>query len=184
MTLPKLIEAGEKKPCIILIGMAGAGKTTISRALAKKIGWAFVDSDYIIESIYGTTLQNVTDSLSKDEFLEAESYCIKRLRLNRAVIATGGSVIYREDGMKHLASLGKIVFLNVGLKLILERIAQNPDRGLAIAPGQTIEDLFYEREALYRKYAHFIVDADTKSPSECVEAILELLPKDFINSPH
>ncbi len=180
MSEPRLIEAISKKACIILIGMAGAGKSTTSKALARRLSWAFADSDHIIESVYGTHLQNIANALTKEEFLDTESFCIQRLRLNKTVLATGGSVIYRENSMKHLASLGHIVFLNVSLGLILERIAKNPDRGLAIAPGQTIEDLFYEREALYKKYAHFVIDADDKNPSACVDEIIKILPSDLL----
>ena len=67
---------------------------------------------------------------------------------NIAVLATGGSVVYRPEAMRYLTSLGPVVFLDVPLPLILERISRKPDRGLAIAPGQTVGDLFREREAL------------------------------------
>ncbi len=179
MVTPTFIKSKDTLPCIVLIGMAGAGKTTVSGLLAQKISWVLADTDHIIEATYGTSLQNIADALTKDDFLDTESFCVQKLRLNRAVIATGGSVIYRDEAMKHLANLGHIVFLDVKLETILERIAKNPDRGLAIAPGQTIEDLFKEREALYSKYAHYRVDANGKTPDECVEEIIKLLPNNL-----
>ena len=95
------------------------------------------------------------------------------LDLHRAVIATGGSVVYRERSMAHLKQLGNVFFLDVPLEVILERIAMNPDRGIAIAPGQTIGDLFREREALYRKYADFRIDASGLNAQECAWLIID-----------
>ena len=139
--------------CITLIGMAASGKTTIGRELAGLLGWAHIDSDYIIESVYGQKLQAIADVLSKEEFLDMESGVIRGLALNRAVISTGGSVVYRHEAVVYLAGMGPLIHLDVPLPIILERIARKPDRGLAIAPGQTIEDLYNERQELYYKAA-------------------------------
>ena len=180
MSTPKFIQACDKVACISLIGMAGAGKSTVAQALATHISWPIADTDHIIEATYGTMLQNIADALTKEEFLDTEAHCIQNLKLNRVVIATGGSVIYREEAMQHLASLGPIVHIKVELPLILKRIARNPNRGLAIAPGQTIEDLFYEREALYEKYAHYSLQTDNLNPTECAKGIMELLPENIL----
>ncbi len=164
-----------KTPCITLIGMPGIGKSTVGMALAKQLDWAFVDTDYVIESLYGVPLQEVTDAMTKEEFLDVEGQVIASLRLFRTVVATGGSVIYREPAMMHLRSMGPVAYLHAPLELILERIARNPQRGIAIAPGQTIEDLFEERAALYTKYAQCSLDVTTLSPEECAKALLHLL---------
>lgn len=180
MSTPKLIQAYDKLACITLIGMAGAGKSTVAQALAQHISWSLADTDHILEATYGTILQNVANNLTKDEFLDTEAHCIQNLRFNRTVIATGGSVIYREKAMEHLASLGPIVHIMVELPLVLSRIARNPNRGLAIAPEQTIKDLFYEREALYQKYAHYTLHADELNPAQCANEIMKLLPQDIL----
>lgn len=169
--LPKLPD----KSCVIFIGMAGAGKTTVGRMVAEALGWAFADSDHIIEAAYAAPLQDVADAMSKEEFIDLEAEIVQSLRLQRTVIATGGSVIYREKTMQHLASLGPVVYLDVPMADILERIARNPDRGLAIAPGQTIEDLFREREALYRRYAGVCVASEGMTPAETACAVLNAL---------
>ncbi|MCG8531363.1 MAG: homoserine kinase [Desulfovibrionales bacterium] len=161
--------------CITLIGMAGAGKSTLGKLLAHELGWMFIDTDHLIEAQYGTTLQAVTDTMTKEEFLDVECAVIKNLRASRCVIATGGSVVYREPAMEHLNALGPVCHLEVALERILERIAQNPDRGLAIAPGQTVEDLFYEREALYKKYSNVTVQCTEKTPEQCVTALLKAI---------
>ena len=154
MPTPDLVAAPARlAPCIILIGMAGAGKSTVGGVLARELGWAFLDSDHLIEALYGARLQDVTDALGKEAFLDAECTVIRAIKANRTVIGTGGSVVYREEAMRHLAKLGPIVHLDLPLAVIEERIARNPQRGLAIAPGQTLADIFREREALYAAWA-------------------------------
>ncbi len=161
--------------CISIIGMAGAGKTTIGKLAAQILNWAFLDSDHVIEATYGACLQDISVALGKEGFIDAEAEIVGSLRLCRTVIATGGSVIYRESTMRRLHELGPVAYLNVPMEIVLERIARNPERGLAIAPGQSIEDLFHEREELYRKYATVVVDAGCLPPRECAFLLLQRL---------
>ena len=107
MKVPGLTE----DKCVTLIGMAGAGKSTVGRAVAERLGWAYVDTDHLIESTYGARLQDVTDALDKERFLDVEARVIQSLRMQRAVLATGGSVVYRPEAMRYLTSLGPVVFL-------------------------------------------------------------------------
>lgn len=157
--------------CVSIIGMAGAGKSTVGKALARLLDWAFVDTDHLIEAAYAAPLQAIADAVDKETFLDVEAAVLGQLQLQRAVLATGGSVVYRQSAMDRLAQLGPIVHLDAPLPVVEERIARNPDRGLAIAPGQTIGDLFREREALYRRYAAFSVDAASLGPMQCATAI-------------
>lgn len=161
--------------CISLIGMAGAGKSAVGHALAERLGWAHVDTDFLIESTYGNHLQAITDAMDKEAFLDLEADIVSAVRVQRAVLSTGGSVVYRPQTMQYLASIGPIVFLDVPLPIILERIARKPDRGLAIAPGQTVEDLFIEREALYQQWATLCIPAGSMPIAKCVDTILERL---------
>lgn len=161
--------------CVTLIGMAGAGKSTIGRKLAERLGWAQVDTDFLIEAAYGVRLQTVADALSKEEFLDMEGAVIRTLRVRRAVLSTGGSVIYRAEAMRHLKAMGPVVYLDVRLPVILERISRKPDRGLAIAPGQTVEDLFREREALYRQWADVAVPTEGFTVAQSAEAVWRAL---------
>ncbi len=140
--------------CITLIGMAASGKTTIGRALASMIGWGHVDTDHLIESFYGARLQQITDRMTKEEFLDLEAAIIRSLAVGNVVLSTGGSVVYRQRAVDFLATLGPLIHIDVPLPIILARIARKPDRGLAINPGQTIEDLFNERQELYHKAAN------------------------------
>lgn len=152
--------------CISLVGMAAAGKTTIGRELATFIGWPQLDCDHVIESTYGTRLQNIADSLDKESFLDLEGQVISSLNIRRCIISTGGSAIYRGNAITHLKSMGPIIYIEVSLPVILERIARKPERGIAMAPGQTLEDLYYERSRLYEKAADFTVTGGQAPASE------------------
>ena len=165
----------QEDACVVLIGMAGAGKTTVGEALAKHLNWAFMDTDRLIEAVYGARLQTVTDSMDKESFLDLEAGIITSLRVRRSVLATGGSVIYRESSMRYLSSLGTLVYLDTPLPVLLKRIAAAPDRGLAIGTGQSIEDLFWEREPLYRQWADISVQTENMGLEECVSAICRRL---------
>ena len=168
-------QISHKTPCITLVGMPAAGKSTVGQALSQHLHWGLVDADFIIEGAYGVPLQAVTNALSKEDFLDVEAAVIESLRLFRVVIATGGSVVYRASAMHHLRSMGPVVHLDVSLPIIEERIARKPDRGLAIAPGQTIRDLYEERQALYTRYAQCRICADDLTPEQCAQAVLHAL---------
>ena len=176
MVFPRINSSGPRQVCITLIGMAGAGKSTVGKQLARLLDWKLVDTDQLIEAAYGVPLQDITDKLGKDAFLDVEATVMSAIKANRVVLATGGSVVYRENAMGHLRSLGPIAYLEVPLPIILERIARNPLRGLAIAPGQSVEDLFREREVLYTRYANCTIDAGKLSPEACAKAILKQFP--------
>ncbi len=164
--------------CITFIGMAASGKSSHGRELAKLLDWAHVDTDHLIEAMYGARLQNVADALSKEEFLDMESSVIRHINLKRCVLSTGGSVVYRHEAMLFLAALGPIIHLAVPLPIILERIARKPDRGLAIAPGQTIEDLYNERRLLYEKYATHTIRAGESPVAEYVRPLAKWLAEE------
>lgn len=168
---------GPRAPCCVLIGMPGAGKTTLGAVLAQKLGWQVMDCDYLIEAIYGRCLQDITDELGKEAFLDLESKVIQSIRANRVIVSTGGSVVYREAAMRHLKTLGPLVHLYIPLEVVEERVARNPNRGIAIAPGQTLADLFAERESLYTQWADLRCDCSEQSPSQCADLILERLPQ-------
>ena len=139
--------------CITLIGMAASGKTTIGRELAALIGWAHLDTDHVIEAYYGTRLQQIADAMTKEEFLDMEAKIIQSLSVGNVVLSAGGSVVYRQEAVDFLSRLGPLIHIDVPFPIIMARIARKPDRGLAIAPGQTIEDLYNERQELYKKAA-------------------------------
>lgn len=169
------VSTPQAQPCITLIGMAASGKSTIGRALAQYLAWAHVDADAVIEAYYGVALQTLAESMDKESFLDCEASVIKSLRLQRTVLSAGGSVVYRPEAMLHLQVLGPIVRLDVPLPVILERIARKPNRGLAIAPGQSIEGLVNERELLYAQWADLTFATADLAIEESARSIAKLL---------
>lgn len=184
MTTPHLLIAEPGQICVSLIGMAASGKSAVGRELAAYLGWAHLDTDHLIEASYAVRLQAVTDALAREAFLAVENETICDLRLRRAVISTGGSAVYSEAAMRHLATLGPVVHLDVPLPVILERIARKPERGLVIAPGQTVEDLFAERDALYRTFSTHTIPADDSGKAtdvaRALAALLDLRPGEAV----
>jgi shikimate kinase len=158
---------------IILIGMAAAGKSTLGRRLSKRLGWAFVDTDLLMEAWWGATLQNIKDHLGLEAFVEAEAEQIQRLHLKQCVIATGGSVVYSEAAMTHLKGQGRIVYIQSSFETIACRLTNPLSRGLAIGPGQTLKDLYEERAPLYARFAQLTVSTDQASPDQSCSAIIE-----------
>lgn len=175
MSFKKVDRQETRYPCISLIGMAGAGKSTLGALLAGRLGWSNVDTDRNMEAHYGLPLQSIMDRYGLDTFLEIEDFLLSRLYLHRTVISTGGSVVYGKGGMQQLKSLGPVVFLKIDLDTFLERVGDANGRGFAMAPGKTMEDVYNERQPLYEKYADLVCSTDDKSPEACVDAILDTL---------
>jgi shikimate kinase len=169
--VPKSVSKASRS-CLVLIGMAACGKSAVGRKTAEILKYAHLDTDHLIEATYGSRLQNIVDKLDKESFLDIEAQVICSINARRAVISTGGSAVYRPQAMKRLAQMGVIVYIDVSLPLIMERIARKPNRGIAIAPGQTIEELFLERKALYGKWADVTVKTDGFSIMESARAVI------------
>lgn len=156
---------------IILIGMPGCGKSTVGVILAKTLGIGFVDTDLIIQQRENRLLQNIIDTDGIDFFLNCEAEAVKSLYCDNCVIATGGSVVYREDAIEHLKSNGKIIFLDVPLDEIKKRLNNISTRGIAAQKNDTIDDIYNERIDLYNKYADIIIKTDGESVEKTVEKI-------------
>jgi len=160
-------------PCITLVGMASAGKSTLGNLLAQRLGWGQLDTDRYLESYYAMPLQAILDRYGLDEFLRIEEHLVSELNLTRTVISTGGSVIYGSKAMARLKKLGPVVLLDIDEATFVERVGNAENRGLAIAPGKTMQDLYNEREPLYRAAADIVVSTVEHTPEESVDLILE-----------
>lgn len=172
--LPRLWPQG----AISLIGMAGAGKSTLGRLLAEQLGWAHVDTDRLIESFYGLPLQDILDGLGLEAFLKAENTLVSLLNVRRAVVSTGGSVVYGREAMERLRLLGPVIHLDISMHSFLKRVGDGSNRGLAIAPGKTREDLYNERQPLYRAAADYTISTDHGDQQTSVERLLAWLEAD------
>jgi shikimate kinase len=143
---------------IVLIGMPGSGKSTIGVMLAKLVARDFLDTDILIQAQQGRTLQDIVDHDGYLALRKIEEEALLGLNCQGHVIATGGSAVYSDAAMAHVKTDGIVVFLSVDLPTLRSRVHDYDTRGLAKRPDQTLEDLFIERGALYRKYADVTID--------------------------
>ena len=162
------------KNSISLIGMAGAGKSTVGRELANILNFRLIDSDVLIEEQQGKSLQKILDDEGYIRLREIENSALKNLHFKEIILSTGGSAVYSDEAMKHIQQNSKVIFLDVSFSEILERVPSFLDRGFAKAPSQSIEDAFEERQELYNKYSHHTV-SNTGDLHSCVYKIIELL---------
>ena len=133
------------KDNIILIGMPGAGKSTVGVVLAMALGYNFVDSDLVIQKETGKRLFEIIDEVGIDEFLNIENRINAAISVEKSVVATGGSVIYGEEAMEHLKSIGKVIYLKTDYESLEMRLGNLLKRGVAIRSGNTLLDLYNER---------------------------------------
>lgn len=160
---------------IVLIGMPGAGKSTVGVVLAKHMGRRFLDSDLVIQEKTGKLLHEIISEKGLEGFLAVENEINSGLEKNGSVIATGGSVIYGQQAMDHLRQTGTVVYLKLSFEEIRSRLGDLKKRGVALKEGQTLRDLYEERIPLYEKYADFILECDRKSIRTIVEELAEAL---------
>jgi shikimate kinase len=163
---------------VILIGMPGAGKSTVGVILAKRLGYAFIDTDLLIQTRVGKTLQAIINEDGLDDFRRIEEQTLLDLDCDRTVIATGGSAVYSRKAMEHLKDNGIAVFINTPLQTLQGRISDMETRGMVITPGESFAGLFLERNPLYRKFADIIVDDQAKTVELIAEEIVGKLELD------
>lgn len=156
---------------IILIGMPGAGKSTVGVVLAKRLGYNFVDSDLVIQERHGKLLHELISAHGIEGFWKIENDVNASLQCEKAVIATGGSAIYGTEAMEHLRSIGTVFYLQLPFEEIEERLGDLNARGVTLQPGQTLRDLYAERVPLYEKYAHRTIDCSGKTLRDIVQEI-------------
>lgn len=158
---------------VILIGMPGAGKSTVGVVLAKRLGYTFLDSDLVIQQKYGKLLHELISEHGVEDFWKIENDVNAGLACDRTVIATGGSAIYGKEAMEHLRSMGTVVYLRLTLEQIAERLGDLTERGVTLREGQDLKALYEERTPLYEKYAHVIIDCDGQRVRELVARIAQ-----------
>lgn len=158
---------------IILIGMPGCGKSTVGVVLAKAANMDFIDSDLVIQKEMNKKLSQIIDESGDAAFREIENRINAKLQAENSVIATGGSVIYGEDAMRHLKDIGTVVYLKLSCEAIEERLGDLHARGVTIRPGWTLRDLYNERVPLYEKWADVTVDCEQLRLREVVRLLCE-----------
>ena len=165
----------EQKTNIVLIGMPGVGKSTIGVILAKVLGYSFLDADLLIQEQEGKLLREIIEEKGTDGFIEVENRVNASIRADRAIIATGGSVVYGKEAMEHLKEIGRVVYLKVSYAILEIRLADIKGRGVVLKKGQTLETLFEERSKLYEQYADIEVSEEGLDVEQTVEKLVEAL---------
>jgi len=160
---------------IVLIGMPGAGKSTVGVVLAKTLGMRFVDTDLLIQERAGRMLQEILNEDGPDAFRRIEEEAILSLHPRRAVIATGGSVVYSGDAMAHLKAGGVIVYLEVPYAEMEARLKNITTRGIVLLPGQSLREMYDERIPLYERHADITIACLGKDLESVVEDLIEAL---------
>lgn len=160
---------------IILIGMPGAGKSTIGVILAKIKGYQFIDTDLLIQEQEGRLLKDIIQEEGVDGFIGIENRINSNLQAEHCVIATGGSVVYGEEAMKHLSEIGTVVYLRLDFKVLESRLGNIKNRGVVLREGQDLRSLYEERVPLYERYAHITIDEENNGVEETISRILQRL---------
>ena len=156
---------------IVLIGMPGAGKSTVGVILAKVLGYRFIDSDLLIQEQEKCLLKDIIERDGLNGLLRVEEQVNSEINSEESVIATGGSVIYGPKAMEHLRRIGTVVYIQLSYETINDRLDNIRQRGVVFQEGQTLKDLYEERCPLYEKYAHIIVNAEKLGMEEVMEKI-------------
>ena len=156
---------------VILIGMPGAGKSTVGVVLAKRLGWRFLDSDLVIQEKCGKLLYQLIEERGEAGFLMLENEINASITAEGAVIATGGSAVYGKEAMRHFREIGQIVYLKLPFEELEQRLGDLHERGVVLKKGYTLRDLYEERILLYEKYAEITVDCGGRNIRSIVEEI-------------
>ncbi|PLW70772.1 shikimate kinase [Pseudohalioglobus lutimaris] len=162
---------------ISLVGMPGAGKSTVGVLLAKLTRLRFVDTDLDIQVRAGATLQEILDQYGYRHLRQLEEQVLLTIPLDHALISTGGSVVYSAASMQRLKAAGPVVYLRASLSTLEQRIAGAPLRGIASDTAQSFESVYAERTPLYEKYADLTVGADTGTAETVAMGILSELSR-------
>lgn len=163
-----------EKSNIILIGMPGAGKSTIGVILAKMLGFRFVDSDLMIQEKEGKLLNEIINQIGTDGFIEVENRVNSEIAVEHSIIATGGSAVYGASAMAHLKEIGTVLYLSLPYEELEKRLTDIKGRGVVLKKGQTLRELYEERVLLYEKYADLTVDESGLGVEQTIEKIIEL----------
>jgi shikimate kinase len=161
---------------IILIGMPGAGKSTVGVILAKTLRMNFIDTDIVIQENSGKLLHEIIDEDGSDAFLKIEENAVMGLDCHNAVIATGGSVVLSERAMEYLKPDGVVFYLNISFEKMVQRLKNIRTRGIVRIAGQSLRDMYDQRIPLYEKYADIRIDCSYDDFENIVEKIVDRSP--------
>lgn len=167
------------KSNVVLIGMPGAGKSTVGVLLAKALRKPFIDTDLFVQQKYGMFLQDIIDKQGIKAFLEMEERVVLEMDAKNCVVATGGSVIYSNSSVEHLKKDGILVYLKLRFDEIDNRLKDIKSRGIVKENDKTLVDLYNERVPLYEKHADITINCSNKHIEDIVSEIKTKLLADI-----
>lgn len=164
---------------IFLVGARASGKTTVGKALAAALGWAFVDTDHLLQAQEQCTVAHMVEQHGWDYFRRKEGEYLRRATSPRIVVATGGGMVLAQDNHRFMREAGTVFYLSAPASLLAARLCAHP--GHAQRPSltgqaldQEVEEVLRQRDPLYREAAHHVLDA-TLLPGEIAAAALACL---------
>lgn len=164
---------------IVLIGMPGAGKSTIGVILAKILGYNFIDSDLLIQNKEQQLLHEIITEKGLEGFLAIENEVNRDLVTSHSVISTGGSIIYGKEAMENLKNIGVVVYLQLPYSIISKRLGDIKQRGVVLKEGQDLSGLYAERCPLYEHYADIIISCKNMNTEEVMYLVKRRVEESF-----
>lgn len=162
---------------IVLIGMPGAGKSTLGIVLAKIMNYDFMDADLVIQNQCDKTLQKLIDACGPEGFIEVENQILSDIQASKSIIATGGSAVYSDEAMRHLAEIGTVVYLQISYDELVSRLHDLQERGVVLKGGigMSLRELYDERKPLYEQYAEITIDVNDLSITAAARKVADAL---------
>ena len=163
---------------IVLIGMMGAGKSSVGRCLQQRTGLARLDTDEMVVAQFGVPIAQIFEKHGEEQFRIAETDVLRKLAPERpAIVVTGGGIVLRAENVDLLKQLGTVIWVTAEEATLFERAARRNDRPLLQKenPRAVFSKLFRERESLYAAAADLRVDTSTLTHDEVAETILNRL---------
>lgn len=166
-----------EKNNVVLIGMPGSGKSALGIVLAKIMTKDFIDADIVIQNQCDKTLQKIIDACGPEGFIEVENEILSKIDAENSVIATGGSAVYSDEAMKHLAEIGTVVYLKISYDQLVRRLSDLQERGVVLKGGigMSLKELYDERLPLYEQYAGITVDVNDLSITAAARKVADAL---------